>query len=118
MKIVEHGWEHFVDNLENWVDDWKNYWHNESGLHDLTVSGHYYFGSMRNSGVSSLDCTLVCKDYCSALKRPHSSFWKVLLSLKYRTLLKHMIHDLTVSTTLSWKLVWADLIDWTWFLSF
>jgi len=24
-----------------------------------------------------------------------------------------MIHDLTVSTTQSWKLVWADLIDWT-----
>jgi len=24
-----------------------------------------------------------------------------------------MIHGLTVSTTRSWKLVWADLIDWT-----
>ena len=29
-----------------------------------------------------------------------------------------MIHGLTVSTIRSWKLVWADLIDWTWYLSF
>ena len=43
-------------------------------MHDLTVSGHCYFGSMRNLGdFSSQDCTLVRKDYCSALKRPHSS---------------------------------------------
>ena len=27
-----------------------------------------------------------------------------------------MVHGLTVSTAQSWKLVWADLIDWTWIL--
>ena len=41
MKIVELGWESFVDSLKSqvdgwenyaenqksWVDDWKNYWH-------------------------------------------------------------------------------------------
>ena len=38
------------------------------------MSDHYCFGSMRNSGDFSIqDCTLVRKDYCSALKRPHSS---------------------------------------------
>ena len=38
------------------------------------MSDHYFFGSMRNSGdFSSQDCTLVRKDYYSALKRPHSS---------------------------------------------
>ena len=78
-KIVELGWKSFVDSLKNWaddwenydgnqeswVDDWKNYWNDGSGLHDLTVSGHCYFGSMRNSGdFSSQDCTLVRKDYC------------------------------------------------------
>ena len=45
-------------------------------------------------------------------------FRKLLLSLEHWTLLKHIIHDLTVSTARSWKLVWADLVDWTWFLSF
>jgi len=29
-----------------------------------------------------------------------------------------MIHGLTVHTAQSWKLVWADFIDWTWFLVF
>ena len=65
-KIVELGWESFVNNLKNWVDgwkncdgnlkssidDWKNYWNVGSGLNVLTVSGHCCFGSMRNSGVS------------------------------------------------------------------
>ena len=52
-------------------------------MHDLTVSGHYYFGSMRNSGdFSSQDCTLVRKGYCSALKRPHSSVLKSVVELE------------------------------------
>ena len=43
-------------------------------MHGLTVGGHYFVSSMRNLGdFSSQDCTLVRKDYCSALKRPHSS---------------------------------------------
>jgi len=47
------------------------------------VSGHYYFGSMRNSGdFSNQDCTLVHKDYCSAFKRPHSSVLKNIVELK------------------------------------
>jgi len=66
-KIVELGWESFIDNLKNWVDGWKNCdgnlkfwvddWNVGSGLDDLTLSRHYYFGSMRNSGdFSSQDC--------------------------------------------------------------
>jgi len=61
---VELGWESFVDNLKfwvddwknsddnlkSWIDDWKNYWNVGSGLNGLIVSGHYCFGSMRNSG--------------------------------------------------------------------
>ena len=35
----------------------------------------------------------------------------LLLSLKHRALLEHMIHGLAVSTARSWILVWADLID-------
>ena len=81
--MVELGWESFVDNLKNcwedkgnlesWVDDLKNYWNDGSDKHGLTMSGHYYFGSMRNSGdFSSQYCTLECKDHCLALKRPHS----------------------------------------------
>ena len=67
------GWENYYGNWKSWVDDWKNYWHDGSGLYDLTMNGHCYFGSMRNSGdFSSQGCTLVRKDYCSALKRPHS----------------------------------------------
>ena len=42
---MEFGWENFVDNvkncwencegdLESWVDDWKNYWIDESGWFD------------------------------------------------------------------------------------
>ena len=56
------------------VDDWKNYWNDGSGLHGLTVGGHYFDGSMRNLGdFSSQDCTLERKDHYSALKRPRSS---------------------------------------------
>ena len=38
------------------------------------MSDHCCFGSMRNSSdFSSQDGALVRKDYCSVLKRPHSS---------------------------------------------
>ena len=92
--MVELGWENFVDNLKNcwencegdwksWVDDWKNYWNDGSGLHGLTVGGHYFDGSMRNWGdFSSQDCTLERKDHCSALKRLHSSVQKSVGELK------------------------------------
>ena len=108
-RVVELGWENFVDNVKNcWenyegdlksrVDDWKNYWNDGSDLHGLTVDGHYFVGSMRNLGdFSSEDCTLVRKDHCSTLKRPHHGLRILLLSLKHRILLKHMILDLTVS---------------------
>jgi len=33
-----------------------------------------------------------------------------LLGMKYRTLIKHMVHGLTVGATQSWNLVWADLV--------
>ena len=97
MKIVELGWESFVDNLKNWVDgwkncdgnlkswidDWKNYWNDGSGLNGLTMSGHCCFGSMRNSGdFSSLDCTFMHKDYCLALKRPHLSVQDIIAELE------------------------------------
>ena len=47
-KMVELGWESFVDNLKNCcencegilessVDDWKNYWNDGSGLHGSKV---------------------------------------------------------------------------------
>ena len=56
-------------NLKIWVDDWNV----ESDFNGLTLSGHYCFGSMRNSGdLSSQNWTLVRRDYCCALKRPHS----------------------------------------------
>jgi len=71
---VELGWKNFVDNLKNWVDgwkncdgnlkswvdDWKNYWNVGSDLNDLTVSGHYCFGSMRNSGDFSSKIVHLC----------------------------------------------------------
>ena len=44
------GWKNCDGNLKSWVDDWKDYWNDESGLSDLTVSGNYFFGSMRNLG--------------------------------------------------------------------
>ena len=54
-----------------------------SGSNGLTVSGHCYFGSMRNSGdFSSQDCTFVHKDYCLALKSPHSSVQKIAAELE------------------------------------
>ena len=72
-----------MGDQKSWVDDWKNYWNDGSGQHGLTVSGHCCFGSMRNSGdFSSQDCTLVRKDYCSALKRPHSSVLKSVVKLE------------------------------------
>ena len=41
------------------------------------------FGSMRNLGdYSSQDCTLVRKDYYSALKRPHSSVQDIVAGLE------------------------------------
>ena len=47
------------------------------------MGGHYFVGSMRNLGdFSSQDYTLVCKDHCSALKRPHSSVLKSVIELK------------------------------------
>ena len=127
---MELGWKNFVDNLQNcwencagdwksWVDDWKNYWNNGSGLHDLTVGGHYFDGSMRNWGdLSSQDCTLERKDHYSALRRPHSSVQENVGELEIQD--TPQTHDSwpAVSTTRSWNLVRADLIDWTWFLSF
>jgi len=77
------GWENYDGNWKSWDDDWKNYWLDGSGLHDLTVSGHCYFGSMRTLGdFSKQDCTLVHKDYCSALKRPHSLVLKNVVELE------------------------------------
>ena len=47
------------------------------------MSGHCYFSCMRNSGdFSSQDCTLVHKDYCSALKRLHSSVLESVVELE------------------------------------
>ena len=69
--------------MKSWVDDWKNNWNIGSGLNNLTVSGHYCFGSMRNSGGFSIqDCTFVRKDCYSALKRLHSSVQKIVAELK------------------------------------
>ena len=80
---LKNCWENCEGNLESWVDDWKNYWNDGSSLHDLTVSGYCYFGSMRNSGdFSSQDCTLVRKDHCSALKRLHSSVLESVVELE------------------------------------
>ena len=39
---VKNCWENFEGDLKNWVDDWKNYQNDGSGLHDLTVGGHYF----------------------------------------------------------------------------
>jgi len=47
------------------------------------MDGHCRVGSMRNLGdFSSQDCTLVHKDYCSALKRPHSSVQDIVVVLE------------------------------------
>jgi len=98
-KIVELGWESFVDNWENWVDgwkncdgnlkswvdDWKNYdydWNIGSDLNGFTMSDHCCFGSMRYSGdFSSHDCTLARKNYYWAMKRPHSSVQEIVVEL-------------------------------------
>ena len=84
---MELGWKSFVDNLKNWmdgwesydgdqkswIDNWKNYQNDESDQHGLPVGGHCCAGSMRNLGdFSSQDYTLVRKDHCSVLKKPHS----------------------------------------------
>jgi len=116
-KMVELGWESFTDsskncwkncdgNLKSWVNDWKNYWNDGSGSNGLTVSDHYYFSSMRNSGdFSSQDCTFVRKDYCLALKRLHSLVHDIIAELEAHD--TPQTHDscLTVSTARSWKLV-------------
>ena len=61
-------------------------------MYDLTVNGHCYFYSMRNSGdFSSQICTFVRKDYCSALKRPHSSVQEIIT--EFETLDIPQIHD-------------------------
>ena len=70
---LKNCWENCEGDWKSWVDDWKNYWNDGSGLHSLTVGGHYFDGSMRNLGdFSSQDCTLERKDHCLALKRLHS----------------------------------------------
>jgi len=80
---VELGWESFIDSLKILADGWENYWNDESDLHGLTMSGHYCFGSIRNSGdFSGQDCMLVCKDYCSAMKRSHSSVLETVVELE------------------------------------
>ena len=49
----------------------------------MTLSGHCCFGSMRNLGdFTSQDCTFMRKDYCSALKRPHSSVQDIIAELE------------------------------------
>ena len=68
---MERGWESCDDNWENCVRN------------SLTLSGHGYLGSMRNSSdFSSYDCTFMCKDYCLALKRSHSSVQKIVAELE------------------------------------
>ena len=58
-----------VDNRKNFDYDWDV-------VNGLTLSGNYYFGSMRNLGdLSSKDCTFERKDHFGALKRPHSWAW-------------------------------------------
>ena len=129
-KMVELGWENFIDNLKNcwqncvgnlksWVDDWKNYWDDGSGLHGSTVGGHFVLAPWEIWMISPArivrwSVRIIVRSWEGRIHR----FRKMFVSLKYRTLLKHMIHGLTISTTRSWNLVWADLIDWTWFLSF
>ena len=88
-------------------------------MHGSFVGGHCCVGSMRNLGdFSSQDCTLVRKDHCSALKRPHSSVLKSVVEVKIQDTPQTQDSWLAISTTRSWNLVWADLIDWTWFLNF
>jgi len=40
---LKNCWKKYDGNLEGWVDDWKNYWNDGSGLNGLTVSDHYFF---------------------------------------------------------------------------
>jgi len=68
-------------------------WNVGSGLNDLTLSGHCCFGSIKDSGdFSSQDWTLVCRDYCWALKRPHSLVQEIIVELE--TLDTSQTHDL------------------------
>ena len=47
------------------------------------MGGDCCVGSMRNLGdFSSQDCTLVCKDHFSALKRPHSPVLESVVELE------------------------------------
>ena len=105
--------------MESWVNDWKNYWNDGSGLHGLTVGDHCCVGSMRNLvDFSSQDCTLVRKDHCSAFKRPHLSVLKSIIELETQN--TPQTHDLWLDSKYipELKLVWVNLIDWTWFVSF
>ena len=80
---MKNCWENCEGALESWVDDWKNCWNDGSGLHGLTVGGHYFVSSMRNlDDFSNQDCTLERKDHCSALKRWHSSVQKSVVELE------------------------------------
>ena len=57
------------------------------------MGGHYCVGSMRNlDDFSSLNCTLVRKNHCSALKRPHSSVQDIVA--KFETQDAPQTHDL------------------------
>ena len=58
------------------------------------------------------------KDHCSALKIPHSSVLKHVVELETQdTPQTHDLwHDNKYSSEFEFGL--ADLIDWTWFLSF
>ena len=83
LKIWADGWEKYDGNYKQWVDDWKNYWNDESGLHGLIVGGHCCVSSIRNLGeFSSQDYTVVRKDHCSALKRPHSLVLESVVKLE------------------------------------
>ena len=86
MKL---GWECFVDNLKNYwencegnLESWVDDWNIGSGLNGLTLSDHYCFGSMRNSGdFSSQDYTLVRRNYYWALNKPHASVQEIVTEL-------------------------------------
>ena len=74
---MEHGQKSFVDDWKNcdgnWIDDWKNCDYDWDVASGFTLSGHYCFSFIRNSGnFSSLNCTFEHKNYYGALKRPHS----------------------------------------------
>ena len=72
------------------------------------MSGHCYFGSMRNSGdFSSQDCKFMRKDYCSALKRSHSSVHGRVAEPETQGTPRTHDHGLTVSA--AWGGNWFGL---------